>query len=507
MSKPITESQVPHLSEQEISLLANNLPVWIYVYDIVNHQSIYSNNQVISELGYTPDQIREMADDFLMTIMHPEDILNLENDIQRCIELKDGETAEFKVRFVSVSGEYHYFRHLVKVYRRNEAGMPIWVLGAATDISEQTLAEDNYRFQSGILQQVNDAIVAIDKDSNVVYWNSAAETFYGISSDNVLGKPLSTAYYFEWIAESDRENAETQLQKSGAWHGRNIHVLKNGERKYVESTVSLLHDAKGKPIGTIAAIRDITERQKLHDEVTQAQNLESLGLLAGGVSHEFNNILAAILGYAEVVLSKLPEGDPNRELLAQIIRSGERGASLTHQLLAFARRRDVEMKAIDVNEILRGSALMLGALLRADVQIVLELQPDLWHAMANAAHLEQVLINLALNSKDAMPNGGVLTIETKNITIEESQHPFPIDIPAGRFVLISVKDDGHGMEKTVKERAFEPFFTTKEVGKGTGLGLATSYGLIGQAKGFMFVESEPKKGATFHILLPMATVV
>lgn len=487
-----------------VAFLARRLPIWIWVYDLYKRQSIFSNDQVIIELGYTPQEIHDMADSFLESIMHPDDVANVQEHVARCLALKDDETADFQVRFRDTSGEYHFLHHRVRVYQRDETGAPRWVFGAATDISALAEAQEKHRFQSGILQQVSDAIVAIDKDSNVIYWNTAAEKLYGASNEEIIGKPLSEAYTFEWQSEEEKIEAERALKEEGAWQGRNVHVLRNGERRYVESMISLLLDAKGRPVGTLASIRDITERRKLADEVTKAQNLESLGLLAGGVSHGFNNILAAILGYAEVMHSKLPEDDPNRNLLTQIIRSGERGASLTHQLLAFARRRTVEMREIDINENLRGSTLMLSALLRTNVEIVLELQPDLWKVKADAAHLEQVLINLALNAKDAMPNGGTLTIGTKNVNIEKNHGHLPAEMPPGDYALLTVTDTGHGMEKTVKERAFEPFFTTKEIGKGTGLGLATSYGLITQAGGYMNVESEPGKGATFKIYLPRA---
>jgi nitrogen-specific signal transduction histidine kinase len=251
--------------------------------------------------------------------------------------------------------------------------------------------------------------------------------------------------------------------------------------------------------------RDMTERRKLEDQFRQAQKLEAVGRLAGGVAHDFNNLLTVINGYADVLLAGLPPAAPTRDPLAAIRDAGERAAGLTSQLLAFSRKAIVEPKVLDLNEIIDQLARLLRRLVGEDVLLATALAPELSRVRADAGQLEQVILNLAVNARDAMPKGGRLTIETRNHLLRAGDAPEYADLPPGNYVQLAVSDTGVGMTDEVKAQIFEPFFTTKEQGKGTGLGLAMVYGAVKTHGGHISAYSEVGVGSTFKILLPATT--
>jgi two-component system cell cycle sensor histidine kinase/response regulator CckA len=253
----------------------------------------------------------------------------------------------------------------------------------------------------------------------------------------------------------------------------------------------------------ITAARE-AERAKAHleEELRQAQKIESVGRLAGGIAHDFNNLLTAINGYADLMLDELPPGDRWRASITEIRRAGERAAELTGQLLAFSRRQLLQPRVIDLNALIADSTKMLGRLLGEDIELITMLDSRLGHVTADAGQVHQIVLNLALNARDAMPQGGKLILETQNVAFEEDlaqQHP---SITPGSYVMLAVSDNGCGMDQETLSHIFEPFFTTKEPTKGTGLGLSTVYGIVKQSGGSIFVYSEPGNGATFKIYLP-----
>jgi nitrogen-specific signal transduction histidine kinase/ActR/RegA family two-component response regulator len=249
--------------------------------------------------------------------------------------------------------------------------------------------------------------------------------------------------------------------------------------------------------------RDVTDQRRLQEHLHQAVKLESIGRLAGGVAHDFNNLLTVILSCAEALKDDLAARRPvDPELVADIATAGERARDVTRQLLAFARRQVINPIPLDVNALLRGTEKLLRRVLGEDVEVVVRLRPDLWTVRCDPGQLEQVILNLAVNARDAMPDGGTLEIETTNAEIDGrdvAAHPF---MRAGSFVRVAIRDSGSGMAPEVKAHAFEPFFTTKPKGRGTGLGLATVYGIVKQSDGYILVESEPGRGTTFELYFP-----
>jgi len=286
----------------------------------------------------------------------------------------------------------------------------------------------------------------------------------------------------------------------------------DGTYVVLEGVSSPVHNEAGDAEFFVAVIRDITgrirdeeERLRLEEQLRQAQKMESIGLLAGGIAHDFNNLLTAIGGYAELSLLELPDGHEARESIEQIARAAGRAASLTSQLLAFSRKQILRPRALDLNEVVSQMATMLARMLGDDVVLSTALEPRLATVRVDPTQVEQVVLNLAINARDAMPKGGELLLSTGELEVAESESPRP-DLPPGRYVTLTVQDTGVGMETELAERIFEPFFTTKGVGEGTGLGLATVHGIVSQSGGAIWVESEPGVGTCFTVCLPQVEV-
>jgi two-component system cell cycle sensor histidine kinase/response regulator CckA len=265
-----------------------------------------------------------------------------------------------------------------------------------------------------------------------------------------------------------------------------------------------LRDGLGKPAGVIAYSIDVTERKRLEEQLLQAQKLEAIGQLAGGVAHDFNNLMAIITAHADLLLARLSANDPCRELAEPIKHAGERAAVLTRQLLAFSRKTILDPRVLDLNELIQEASRLLRSVLGEGIELVLALSPELGRVRADPHQLEQVLLNLAVNARDAMPQGGKVTIRTEDVELRSSSLNLNVPVRPGPYVALSLSDTGCGMTPEVQARIFEPFFTTKEVGRGTGLGLAMVYGFVRQSDGHIEVRSEPGQGATFTIYLPRA---
>ena len=328
---------------------------------------------------------------------------------------------------------------------------------------------------------------------------------YGWSEQEVIGRPVPIVPEDERQQYRDALNLISQGVSQHGMEGRP--QRKDGSRLDVRFFLDPLYDTAGKVTGNMAISEDITERKALQAQLFQAQKMEAVGQLAGGVAHDFNNLLNVILGYSDLLLERADPSDPMHKRIVQIKKSAERGATLTRQLLAFSRKQVLQPKILDINTLVVEEEQMLSRLLGEHIELTTHLEPSLGQVKADPGQMEQILMNLAVNSRDAMPDGGRLIIETENVELDEAYTNQHLGARPGSFVMLKVSDTGIGIDPETQAHIFEPFFTTKEPGKGTGLGLSTVYGIVKQSEGFIWVYSEPGMGTTFKIYLPRVDAV
>ena len=356
---------------------------------------------------------------------------------------------------------------------------------------------------AAIVDSSEDAIIGKDLQGTVTDWNHGAERMYGYTAEEIVGKPLAT------ILPNDRKDEVENILKrirggESVKHFESVRVGKDGKPLNVSITVSPIRDTAGNIVGASTIARNITEQRKAEDQLRQAQKMEAVGRLAGGVAHDFNNILGIIVACSELLRDRIAASPGLFQYVDNIRKASDRGSNLTRQLLAFSRKRPSAPIVLDLTERLRDITKLLRPLMGDDVEVVLINHAEAALIEADPGQIDQIVMNLAVNARDAMPGGGKLILETSIVKFDDAfarQHP---PMTAGDYVLLAVSDSGTGMDQETLSRIFEPFFTTKEVGKGTGLGLATVYGIVQQSGGHVFVYSEPGQGSTFKIYLPSA---
>jgi PAS domain S-box-containing protein len=360
--------------------------------------------------------------------------------------------------------------------------------------------EEILQHMRAVVANTEDAIVAKDLDGTIRAWNEGATRIYGYSAVEMIGQKVFV------LTPPDRAQ-ETERILQQLRHGKRIDQLetvrlhKEGRTIHVSLTICPIHDAAGRVIGASAISRDITQRKVLEEQLRQSQKMEAIGHLAGGIAHDFNNLLTIINGYSDILLANGVDEATSRPLL-EIRKAGEKAASLTRQLLAFSRKQILQPVVFDLNQTVTDMEKMLQRLIGEDIDLTTIHDPQLGQVKADPGQIEQVILNLAVNARDAMPRGGKLLIQTRNVHLEESYTQLRPEVIPGPYVLLSVKDTGLGMTPEVKAHIFEPFFTTKGQGNGTGLGLSTVYGIIKQSGGHIDVQSTPGRGTTMKIYLP-----
>jgi two-component system, cell cycle sensor histidine kinase and response regulator CckA len=326
--------------------------------------------------------------------------------------------------------------------------------------------------------------------------NAAAVALYGYSREEFCSMKLA-----DFLGQEDASHFAAEFSMPGVPAPRMWRHRTSGGRVIDVETAVYQIQFGGRSAG-LAVLMDVTGRRQLEEQLRQAQKMEAVGMLAGGVAHDFNNLLTIITGYSQLILNNLGPDDPNRHSAEQIMKAGERAAGLTRQLLAFSRRQVLQPKVLELNKLVQSLSTMLQRLIGEDIDLKLVLASDLGRVSADPGQLEQVLMNLVVNARDAMPKGGSLTVETRNVDLTENYATHHLNAKPGPHVLLSVSDSGHGMDQATRERLFEPFFTTKTPGKGTGLGLSTAFGIIKQSGGSLEVYSEPDRGTSVKVYLP-----
>jgi len=374
------------------------------------------------------------------------------------------------------------------------------ILLAIEDITERkrledllTESEERYR---RIFETASDGIVLLEKREGIIAQaNPATEKILGYSEEECIGKNLQDIGVS--LDMTDFTTMMKTLDKSGVINYDDVPV-KTKSGQYIQTDIYMVDRARLAQCN----IREITERKKLEEQLLQAQKMEAVGLLAGGIAHDFNNILSAIVGYGYLLQTNMNSNDPLREHVDQILESADRAAEVTHSLLAFSRKQILNPNPVNINALMKRSEKLLSRLIGEDIEISTNFTDKDVISMADAGQIEQVLLNLATNARDAMPNGGHLALDTQLVELDDTFIQVHGYGEPGMYAVISVSDTGSGMDKETMAKIFEPFFTTKALEKGTGLGLAMAYGIIKQHNGYINVYSEPEKGTTFRIYLP-----
>ncbi len=373
----------------------------------------------------------------------------------------------------------------------------------AADLADVTLAlrESEDRFLRLMTGAKDYALYMLDASGNVASWNAGAELIEGYKAEEILGKPLFTLYEPAGFAHA-QENLQTAA-RVGRSEEEGLRVRKDGTTFWASVVLSAIVDSSGVLLGFAKVIRDLTERKNWEVQLQQAQKLEAIGSLAAGVAHDFNNLLSVILSYSELLALGIKEADPMRADLREIQTAGLLGVTLTRRLLAFGRQQVLQPKVVDLCAIIVALETMLRRLVGEDVEMVTDFAPECGKVLVDPGQIEQVVMNLVLNARDAMPDGGTLRINASELLLDEDFAAEHLGAIAGPHVLLSVSDTGIGMDEATLARIFEPFFTTKEPGKGTGLGLATVFGIVKQSAGIIEVFSKSQHGTTIKIYLPM----
>jgi PAS domain S-box-containing protein len=368
--------------------------------------------------------------------------------------------------------------------------------------SEAALRESEEKYRL-LVNQIPAVVYKGYTDWSLDCFDRKIEEITGYSKEDFDTRRIT---WLDLIFPEDREEAKSLFQdarKTNQFYVSKYRIRKkDGEVRWLEARDHIILDASGKTAYISGVFFDITERKKLEDQLIKAQRMEAVGILAGGLAHDFNNLLTAILGYSDLMIMGLHQEDPFYAYLGEITKAVNRGSSLVNQLLAFSRKQVLQPRVINLNDAVIDMEKMLRRLIGEDIELITFIEQELGLVKADPSQIEQIIMNLAVNARDAMPQGGKLTLETANIELDDTYCQNHVGVNPGPYVMLAVSDNGIGMDAKTLSRIFEPFFSTKETGKGTGLGLATIYGIVTQSGGHIWVYSEPGKGTTFKVYLP-----
>ena len=485
--------------EAEFRQLTEAMPQIVFIAGLDGHAT-YLNQRWMDYTGLTLDQSlgRGWTQPF-----HPDEMPNVMEAWQRAIATAGTYSAESRIR--GADGEYRWWLIRGVPVRDNTEQIAKW-FGTCTDIDALKRSEATLRENEALLRIAGRAARlggwSVSLGGPTVTWSDEVCTIHEVPPGTTPSVDQAIAFYAPEFKATIRDKFEACARDGTSFDLELQIVTSTGRRVWVRALGDAERDASGAITLVRGAFQDIDERRKLQDQFRQAQKMEAVGRLAGGVAHDFNNLLSIILSYAELSIDAIKEGDPLRNDLIEIRTAGQRATGLTKQLLAFSRQQVLQPRVVGLNDIIGGMTSMLGRLLGEDIELSVSRLPELGRVLADPGQIEQVVMNLAVNARDAMPDGGKLTLETNNVQLDAADGLSQEGGAPGEYVMLAVTDTGTGMDAATRARIFEPFFTTKETGKGTGLGLATVFGIVQQSGGRVGVYSEVGQGTTFKIYFP-----
>ena len=420
-------------------------------------------------------------------------------DLHKSICQGNKGTLEFEI--VGFKGTHRYMETYA-VPLRNESDGTFIYLALTRDITQQKQAEQKIREQAALLDVSTDAILVRNIHNEILFWNKGAERLYGWKAEEVVG--IDVLQLLDKEISPQVEDAYLRVINTGEWRGELHQLTREGKVIIVESRWTLIRDDNGQPKSILSVNTQITEQKQLEAQLLRSQRLESIGTLASGIVHDLNNILSPILMSVQLLQKKLPDSQ-SQQILQTLENNVKRGANLLKQVLSFARGIESKQTIVQIQPLMAEIEQIIAQTFPKSIIYQTDIPKNLWYVCGDTTQLHQVLINLVVNARDAMPNGGILRIAAENVVISEHSTQINIDAKVGSYIAIVVTDTGMGMSSSVQKQIFEPFFTTKEVGKGTGLGLSTALGIIKNHGGFVNVYSQISRGTQFTVYLPAST--